>query len=177
MRYVLDTNVLLYYAREGRTRQFLDTEYGPFRDENEPVISLVTVAEIRSLSIKLNWGSGRSATMENLIEDCFVVPIASQEIVNAYVDVESYSIGKHPTISSSGSDVLLGKNDLWIAATAVVTQATLLTSDGDFDHLHKSFFPVIKYGRRTFCILRAMTYRDLTKGTTVRRSPSNNCSR
>jgi len=29
----------------------------------------------------------------------------------------------------------MGKNDLWIAATAYVTEATLLTMDKDFEHL------------------------------------------
>ena len=30
----------------------------------------------------------------------------------------------------------MGKNDLWIAATAKATGATLLTTDKDFDHLY-----------------------------------------
>jgi len=33
----------------------------------------------------------------------------------------------------------MGKNDLWIAATAHVTGATLLTADADFDHLNGAF--------------------------------------
>ncbi|MBK9016619.1 MAG: PIN domain-containing protein [Saprospiraceae bacterium] len=34
----------------------------------------------------------------------------------------------------------MGKNDLWIAATAHATQATLLTTDMDFNHLDGVFF-------------------------------------
>jgi tRNA(fMet)-specific endonuclease VapC len=30
----------------------------------------------------------------------------------------------------------MGKNDLWIAASAAVTSAVLMTTDKDFDHLH-----------------------------------------
>ena len=33
----------------------------------------------------------------------------------------------------------MGKNDLWIAATAMATGATLLTTDKDFDHLDPTF--------------------------------------
>jgi len=33
----------------------------------------------------------------------------------------------------------MGKNDLWIAATAAVTGATLLTTDRDFDKLAPRF--------------------------------------
>ena len=36
----------------------------------------------------------------------------------------------------------MGKNDLWIAATTSVFNGTLLTTDGDFHHLHNTFFPV-----------------------------------
>ena len=83
-----------------------------------------------------------------VIEDCFIVSTPSEVIVDAYVDIESYSTGYHPTRFLPGNDIILGKNDLWIAATAVVTEATLLTSDGDFDHLHEAFFPVAKYIRQ-----------------------------
>jgi predicted nucleic acid-binding protein len=39
----------------------------------------------------------------------------------------------------------IGQNDLWIAATAWVTKAALITTDSDFDHLHPVFLNVIKY--------------------------------
>ncbi len=77
-----------------------------------------------------------------------IIPVESYDLVQAYVDIESYSIGCHPSLTKLGSAVKLGKNDLWIAATTVVTQATLLTSDGDFDHLHETFFSVIRYSRQ-----------------------------
>jgi len=38
----------------------------------------------------------------------------------------------------------MGKNDLWIAATASVTGAGLMTIDGDFDHLDGKFLELIK---------------------------------
>jgi tRNA(fMet)-specific endonuclease VapC len=36
----------------------------------------------------------------------------------------------------------MGKNDLWIAATASVFNLTLLTSDQDFSHLDKTYLDV-----------------------------------
>jgi hypothetical protein len=39
---------------------------------------------------------------------------------------------------------IMGKNDLWIAATAFVTKSTLLTTDDDFDHLDPQFIDVVK---------------------------------
>ena len=38
----------------------------------------------------------------------------------------------------------MGKNDVWIAATAHVNGAILLTTDNDFDHLTPLFFAVEK---------------------------------
>ena len=37
----------------------------------------------------------------------------------------------------------MGKNDLWIAATASVLKAILFTTDRDFDHLDGEFLEVI----------------------------------
>jgi tRNA(fMet)-specific endonuclease VapC len=38
----------------------------------------------------------------------------------------------------------MGKNDIWIAATASVLNAVLLTTDNDFDHLHDEFLTVAR---------------------------------
>jgi len=39
----------------------------------------------------------------------------------------------------------MGKNDLWIAATAYTLNATLVTTDTDFDHLDGEFIEVNFY--------------------------------
>jgi tRNA(fMet)-specific endonuclease VapC len=51
-------------------------------------------------------------------------------VVVAYgeIDTASHSFGHK-----------MGKNDLWIAATARVLGLTLLTTDKDFDHLHPTW--------------------------------------
>ena len=36
----------------------------------------------------------------------------------------------------------MGKNDLWIAATASAFDITLVTTDRDFDHLNEEFIDV-----------------------------------
>ncbi len=38
----------------------------------------------------------------------------------------------------------MGKNDLWIAATAHVLGAKLLTTDADFNHLNEVFLDLMK---------------------------------
>ena len=37
----------------------------------------------------------------------------------------------------------MGKNDLWIAATVSVTNATLVTTDKDFNHLDKTYLKLV----------------------------------
>lgn len=39
----------------------------------------------------------------------------------------------------------MGKNDIWIASTASILDFSLITTDGDFDHLNKVFLTVQKY--------------------------------
>lgn len=40
----------------------------------------------------------------------------------------------------------MGKNDLWIAATAHVIKAHLFTTDNDFNHLDPSYIKLIMEG-------------------------------
>lgn len=57
-------------------------------------------------------------------------PIDSAELLEAYAVIDAHS-------EATGHS--MGKNDVWIAATAHVTARRLLTTDRDFDHLHPSF--------------------------------------
>jgi tRNA(fMet)-specific endonuclease VapC len=44
----------------------------------------------------------------------------------------------------------MGKNDLWIASLAALLGLKLVTTDSDFDHLHKVFFEVRKINPEEF---------------------------
>lgn len=145
MRYVLDTNVLLHYVRNKATRHFLDAEFDPFGPTNQVLVSVVSIGEMYSLANKLKWGDLKRQALLSLQERLAIVEIRYGNLVKAYSDIESYSVGTHPTRSKPGSAVKMGKNDLWIAATTVIAKATVITSDGDFDHLNGEFLDVLKY--------------------------------
>jgi predicted nucleic acid-binding protein len=68
--------------------------------------------------------------MEHLINAFTPIPLNAAGLIQAYADLDAYSrtVGRR-----------MGKNDLWIAATARVTGAKLLTADADFDHLTPAF--------------------------------------
>ncbi|MCG8329323.1 MAG: hypothetical protein MI974_16630, partial [Chitinophagales bacterium] len=59
MNYVLDTNIVLLYLKNDNSKQYIENTYGLFQKDNNPIISIVTIAEIRSLAAKNNWGEKR----------------------------------------------------------------------------------------------------------------------
>ena len=69
-------------------------------------------------------------------------PIDNDEMTSIYADIDAFSKGQHPKIPLPASTYSrkMGKNDLWIAATATLFNATLLKSDNDFLHLSPRFF-------------------------------------
>ncbi len=65
-------------------------------------------------------------------------------IINNYGIIDAYSQGKlkEKPLPKGMSVRNMGKNDLWIAASAMASKATLLTTDKDFEHLHNQFIEV-----------------------------------
>jgi tRNA(fMet)-specific endonuclease VapC len=143
VNYLFDTNILVYIIKKHPAMAGLQANIDQEQDSLR-IISIVTKAEIESLAMKLKWGNKRLQQLEALLNQFLIVPIDSNQIVRAYSEIDAFSQGKHPTLSLPGSSRNMGKNDLWIAATAFVTNATLITADGDFDHLNKKLLKVTK---------------------------------
>ena len=59
MNYVLDTNIVLVYLRDEKIKASIETQYEVFSEENSPIISVVTIGEIRSIALQNNWGVKR----------------------------------------------------------------------------------------------------------------------
>ena len=91
-----------------------------------PIISIVSEAELRVLAEQNGWGPFKMRMLEQLMDYLTVIPIPYRGSLNAYVEIDTYS---------RNHGVTMGKNDLWIAATARAEGATILTTDQDFDHL------------------------------------------
>lgn len=142
MNYVLDTNVILFYLKDNQTKDFIEESFGPFKDGNTAIISIVSVGEIGVLARRNSWGEKRLKIVEKIYDKLVIVDINSQDIIDAYIDVDSFSEGKHPTRTHKNSSRNMGKNDVWIAATTIVTESQLITSDKDFEHLDGEFFKV-----------------------------------
>ncbi len=125
--YLLDTNVLLALIRGNDLGEVIDQRFSLRSSLNRSMISVVTVGEMYSLASQFVWGQAKRDALQLLLDEIVWVDINHPDILDAYgrLDYASYGQGK-----------TMGKNDIWIAATARVTQTTLLTTDKDFDHLH-----------------------------------------
>ena len=128
IQYLLDTNILLAYVRWQALARYIEATYQLGTRQPAPVISVVSEAEIRVLAAQNQWGTFKKRMLEEKIMDFLtVIPIPYKEVLAAYVEIDDYS---------RRQGRVMGKNDVWIAATARVEQATILTTDRDFDHLH-----------------------------------------
>lgn len=146
MNWLFDTNILVHFIRSSPIAGKVIDELDPFGAVNIPVISVVSYAEILSLVPIFNWGDQKTKQLKNLLSKLLVVPIEAKDIVEAYVEIETYSKGKMISrpLPVGQSAINMGKNDIWIAATARITKSTVVTTDKDFDHLDKVFIDVIK---------------------------------
>jgi len=144
MNYILDTNVLVIYARANQITRNIEKDLQIFAQGNNLVISAVTVGEIRSIAIQNRWGKKKIERLNQLLNRFLISNINVREIIESYAEIDAFSQGKLPGIKSSFSARNMGKNDLWIAATGSVLNLILLTTDSDYDHLNEKYLTVQK---------------------------------
>jgi tRNA(fMet)-specific endonuclease VapC len=127
-RLILDTTFLLNLIRNTSAIQNAIATHGINDPNNLILLSVVSVAEIRVLAKRNNWGEQKNAMMEQFIANTMVISINYMDtaLMNHYVEIDIFSLNEGRKMA---------KNDLWIAATAASAQATLLTFDKDFEHL------------------------------------------
>ena len=89
-------------------------------------------------------GAKRISKVENLLSQVIIADINSEDVINRYAEIDAFSQCRLDGRISNFTARNMGKNDLWIAATASVLDATLLTTDNDFDHLQNEFLQVAK---------------------------------
>lgn len=149
MVYVFDTSILVHAVRNTTLFQAIEQKLETKIHLHSAFISEVTVGEMLSLSLQLNWGKDKKQKMEDMLHGFSKVLISYTEIMEVYATIDAYSKNRHPEFSLPlGIPARkMGKNDLWIAATATVLDATLLTSDNDFGHLSPRFFQVENVGK------------------------------
>lgn len=145
-RFILDTNIVLaYFQNKENIVNEIESIFPLFTDENITAISIVTIGELYSLSLQRHWGQPKIDKLTELIRELVVIDINADDLIERYAVIDAYSQGKLfdkplPTGLTSRN---MGKNDLWIAATASVTKATLITTDNDFVHLKDMYLALL----------------------------------
>jgi len=139
MEYLLDTNIIINYLRKDSYSSQIDKEYAPLSIENTPIISVVTKGEILSLAFRNSWGEKKIDSLNLLLDSFLITNINVESVINRYAEIDAFSQGKLKGRKLEGSSRNMGKNDLWIAATASVLKIKLLTTDKDFSHLNGEF--------------------------------------
>ncbi len=123
---ILDTNILVHYVREDHWWAQIGVDYQLLLVEPTPLISIVSAGELRSLAQQWNWGREKRDRMEFALGFFQMIPVDSPEQILIYSEIDNFCLERGR---------VMGKNDLWIAATAALTDARLLTSDADFELL------------------------------------------
>jgi tRNA(fMet)-specific endonuclease VapC len=125
---LLDTNVVVLLCRGGHAARELGRRYSLHARRETPAICAVTMGEALALARSNGWGEQKRGMLRDLLERLVVVDIQQERVLDAYTEVYVHAraagrrMGQH--------------NDMWIAAAAIATGATILTTDRDFDVLH-----------------------------------------
>ena len=117
---LIDTNIAIGYIRTGALVP------------EGTIISVIVAAELEAFALKADWGYQKVYVMRTLLERFRPVAIG-EEMVSAYAYLDAYSQGKlkemllPPGLTARN----MGKNDLWLAATALYFDIELHTADHD----------------------------------------------
>jgi tRNA(fMet)-specific endonuclease VapC len=147
IRYILDTNIVLHYIRASTLYKRIEKEHQLTNPNSTILISIVTKAELLSIAKQRNWTNPEKLKILNKgMDNSFIVLDITNDdaLLKAYGEIDAYSQGKLAGRTLNNSARNMGKNDLWIAATATVTNSTLITTYQDYDHLNGIFLNVIK---------------------------------
>jgi len=143
-RFLLDTNILLGLTREADWARWTYTRFHLGDPDAISFTSIVCKGEILAIAERNGWGPRKRTTLDRMLSEFPDLPIRDPNILRSYALIDAWSRGK--SVSAPGEApppkpaVPMGKNDLWIAATAHASGAILLSTDGDFEHLDGVWF-------------------------------------
>lgn len=146
-RFLLDTNILLGFVREAAWAIKARADYGLGDSETMVFTSVVCRGEILALAEKLGWGTDKRRRLDDVLETIPTLDINQPAILDAYARIYAWTHGR-PVVSPDGGEPPqparpMGQNDMWISATTHTSNATLLSTDTDFEHLAGIWFEFV----------------------------------
>lgn len=121
---VFDTNLIIQYIRRAQDL--------PART----IISVIVAGELEAFALKADWGYQKVNLMREMFDRFGIIDVTDR-LLPIYARIDAYSQNKltRTPLPAGMSARNMGKNDLWIAATALAFDLDLHTTDKDFDHL------------------------------------------
>lgn len=127
--YLLDTNILIHAVRSSPTwHNVIKPTCDPLMVGPRPIISIVTEGELLSFAEQRQWAPSKRHQVGFFLTNFVRISLDAPGILAAYAMIDAYS--------RDMCQIKMGKNDLWLAATAVAFKAMVVTTDNDFNHLH-----------------------------------------
>ena len=139
-RYLLDTNMLLGFTRQATWARWVHEKLDLGESATMVFTSVICRGELLALAEKTGWGAKKRDAMVEVLNRFPTLDLNRDSILNAYASFDAWTHGKNLPDPSRPPPpkpaVSMKQNDLWVAATAIATSATLITTDKDFEHLH-----------------------------------------
>ena len=150
--FLLDTGVMLGFVRGAPWAITVRAEYDLGNPETIVMTSVICQGELLALAEKRGWGEASRLELSRTLNRVPTLDINKQSILKAYALIDAWTHGK-PVASPRNAPPpkparSMAKNDLWIAATTHASDAILLTTDTDFDHLDGVWFKRIHVSPR-----------------------------
>jgi len=139
MNYLLDTNIIVVYSRASEVADRIEDRFQLFDNKNSLAVSVVTLGELNALTKMLKLGEKRRDKINKILNSVAKIGLNHKEVISRYGDIDAFSQGKIQHKGKKFSSRNMGKNDMWIAATASVFDLVLVTTDQDFDHLNNAY--------------------------------------
>lgn len=121
--------MILHLARGKALGQRIQQPFDWIHCQPRPLVCVVSLAEARVLAQAGNWGAAKRQALDTAFRSLTIVNINHPSVIDADVQLDLHTRA-HPQGART-----MGKNDVWIAATAVAALAVLLTTDKDFAFL------------------------------------------
>ncbi len=141
MNLLLDTNILIHLAKDP-SRRLLTQTINP--DKQKIFVSIASIAELKSIALQNNWGAKKWQVINAVLDEAIIIEV-NENLADTYAEIDAFSQCRSPSFAKHRflTPRNMGKNDLWIAATAALLGLKLITTDADFSHLHQIFIEVL----------------------------------
>lgn len=123
--------------------QYTENNYNISDPQNISAISIATYAEIFSFAIRRNWGEDKKNKLNELLLKFPIIYIDKNQLALKFSEIDAYCQNKHSLNPPRFSAIKLSDNDIWIAASASLTNSVLISTDKDFIPLDKVFLNLL----------------------------------